>query len=194
MKYLGIQIDKRFSFKNNIDLITEKCSKLIFALSKSAKINWGLKYDVMKIIYEGAILPVLSYGAPMWMDSVCKGNSATKLTRVHRLIALKAAKAYRTTSYEALCILTGMTPIITELRKAVQYYHIMRGQDPTIDPDVPKTYRTWSHPADGIDTEGKVENMPYTIEMEVRATMGLDQASLYWKITNSFTNFSTSST
>ncbi|PSN37861.1 hypothetical protein C0J52_21339 [Blattella germanica] len=39
MKYMGILIDKRFSFKSLIDLTTEKCSKLIFALSKSAKIN-----------------------------------------------------------------------------------------------------------------------------------------------------------
>jgi hypothetical protein len=32
------------------------------------------------------------------------------LIRVQRLINIKMAKAYRTVSHEALCILTGMTP------------------------------------------------------------------------------------
>ena len=41
LKYLGIIIDKKLTFKDHINFITDKCSKLIFALSKSAKLNWG---------------------------------------------------------------------------------------------------------------------------------------------------------
>ena len=39
----------------------------------------------------------------------------TKLIRVQRLINIKIAKAYRTVSTEALCILTGMTPIAIKI-------------------------------------------------------------------------------
>jgi hypothetical protein len=63
IKYLGIIIDSKFTFREHIIYITEKCSKLIFALSKSAKINWGLSHDALKSIYTGAILPLaLQYG------------------------------------------------------------------------------------------------------------------------------------
>ena len=57
IKYLGRIIDGRFSFNKHIEYITGICIKLIHALSKSAKINWGLRHDIFIIIYTGAILP-----------------------------------------------------------------------------------------------------------------------------------------
>ena len=59
LKYLGIIIDSQLAFREHINYITEKYSKLIFALSKSAKLNWGLSHDALKSIYTGAILPLL---------------------------------------------------------------------------------------------------------------------------------------
>jgi hypothetical protein len=41
LKYLGIILDQKLTFK---DHITDKCSRLIFTLSKSAKIHWGLRH------------------------------------------------------------------------------------------------------------------------------------------------------
>ena len=41
MKYLGIIFDHKLTFKEHINYMAEKCTKLIFALSKSAKLYWG---------------------------------------------------------------------------------------------------------------------------------------------------------
>ena len=68
IQYLGITIDRRFNFNQHIDKIIGKSIKIIQALSMSAKINWGLRHDVRRIIYNGAILPILSYGAPVWVE------------------------------------------------------------------------------------------------------------------------------
>jgi hypothetical protein len=43
-----------------------KCTKLSFALSKSAKLNWELKYATVKTIHTGGILPLLLCRAQMW--------------------------------------------------------------------------------------------------------------------------------
>ena len=43
MKYLGTVIDDKFKFNQHISHAADKCAKLIFSLSKSAKIHWGLK-------------------------------------------------------------------------------------------------------------------------------------------------------
>jgi hypothetical protein len=104
IKYLAIIIDRRFNFNEHIDYITGKCMKLIHALSKSAKINWGLRHDVPRIIYTGAILPILCYGVPVWIECLERYSNATKLKRVKRLINIKISEAFRTTSYEAQCI------------------------------------------------------------------------------------------
>jgi hypothetical protein len=85
IKYLGVIIDKRLNFNAHIEYTTGKCIKLIHALSKSAKINWGLRHDVLQMIYSGAILPILSYGVQVWEDGLQRKSNATKLRRIQRL-------------------------------------------------------------------------------------------------------------
>jgi hypothetical protein len=126
IKYLRITIDRRFNFNEHIENIAGKCIKIIHALSKSAKINWGLRHDVLRTIYAGAILPIISYGAPIWIECLKRKHNVAKLKRVQRLINIKIAKAYRTTSYEALCVLTGITPIQIELSSQTKGYYITR--------------------------------------------------------------------
>jgi hypothetical protein len=48
MKYLGVIIDNKLTFREYITHVTEKCRKIKFALSKSAKLNWGLSHKALK--------------------------------------------------------------------------------------------------------------------------------------------------
>jgi len=112
IKYLGIINNRRFNFNAHKEYPTGKCIRLIHALSKSAKVNWGLRHNVLRIIYSGAILPILSYVALVWKESLQRNCNASKVKRIQRLVNIKIAKVYRTTSHEALCVLTGIPPIL----------------------------------------------------------------------------------
>ena len=96
MKYLCIIIDKKLTFREHIKQATDKCRKLIFALSRSAKLNWGLSHKALKTLYTGGIQPLLLYGVPVWAETEEKASYRKMLTRVQRLINIKIAKAYRT--------------------------------------------------------------------------------------------------
>jgi hypothetical protein len=72
IKYLGIIIDSKFKLNEHIKYITDRCTKLINALSKSARISWGLRHEALKTIYNGAIPPQLLYTAPVWIESIKK--------------------------------------------------------------------------------------------------------------------------
>ena len=50
IKYLGI-IFYKITFTDHVNYIEEKCRKLIFTLSKSAKVTWGLKHEALNTIY-----------------------------------------------------------------------------------------------------------------------------------------------
>jgi ribonuclease HI len=152
LKYLGILFDSRLTFKQHINYIAEKCTKLIFVLSKSAKLNWGLKHAALKTIYTGGILPLILYGAPIWKKALDKECYRLKLIRVQRLINIKMAKAYRTVSNEALCILSGITPIIIKIQESIQLYEIIRSnkrEETLVDYDVGVNH--WQHPAERIN-------------------------------------------
>ena len=153
IKYLGIIIDDKFKFSQHISYAADKCAKLIHSLSRSAKISWGLKHEALKTIYKGAILPLLLYGAPIWTEAMKYEYNSRKYIRVQRLINIRMAKAYRTTSSEALCIVTGMTPITIKVEEAVKKYKVgIRNEDHAqtrIDHDV--ELRNWPHPADALN-------------------------------------------
>jgi hypothetical protein len=131
--------------------MVEKCTKLIFSLSKSDKLNWRLDHKALKSIYVGGNLPLLVYGAPVRIIAMGKGSYRSKLIRVQRLINTEMAKAYRTVSHEALCILKGLTPIEIKIEQAAQFYYATRGNTNVKtqferDTDVTK----WQHPAEAI--------------------------------------------
>ncbi|KAJ4430782.1 hypothetical protein ANN_19373 [Periplaneta americana] len=65
LKYLGMWIDKNFRFDYHIDQIHNRAINLIHALSKAAKLTWGLGNKALHTIYRGAIEPILTYGAPV---------------------------------------------------------------------------------------------------------------------------------
>jgi ribonuclease HI len=114
-----------------------------------AKLSWGIKQAAIEIMYKGAILPLLIYGTPVWIEAMKLQHNRTKYIRVQRLINIRMAKAYRTTSSEALCMLTGMTPILIKLEEAAAHYKIkekLGNCDIEWDRDV--EIQNWSHPAE----------------------------------------------
>jgi len=148
LKYQGIILDSKLTFRNHIIAMTDKCSKLIFTLSKSAKLNWGLNYAALRTIYTGGILPLLLYEAPFWINAINKASYKLKITRVQRLINMRLARAYRTVSNEALCLITGLTPIGIKIEETAQLYQLTRGsrkEEAKVDRDM--GIKHWLHPA-----------------------------------------------
>ena len=47
-------------------------------LGKSAKLKWGMGYRALKVIYSGAIEPILTYGAQIWEKALTKKKTKTK--------------------------------------------------------------------------------------------------------------------
>jgi len=147
MKYLGIVIDDKFKFSQHISHAADKCAKLIFSLSKSAKIHWALKHQALITIYKVAILPLLLHGAPVWIDAL-----RYEYNRRNYINYILIAKAYRTTSSEALCILAGTTPIIMKAEEAAKRYDMWKGHRANIQKiDREVVLNQWPHPADFIN-------------------------------------------
>ena len=82
---------------------------------------------------------------------------------MQRLLNIKIAKAFRTTSTEALCVFTGLTPIIFKLQEIAKEYKIVK-QNLEWKIDTPLEYKKWPHPADipTIQEANPCEN--YTVE------------------------------
>jgi len=101
--------------------------KLIFGLSRSAKVTWGLGHESLKTIYTGGILPLMLYGAPMWKNLLNMSCYKAKIIRIKRHINIRIARVYFTVSNEALCVINGITPIHINVDKIGRVYEIIQG-------------------------------------------------------------------
>ena len=97
-------------------------------------------------------------------------------TQIHTFINIRIAKSYRTVSNEALCILTGLTPIAIKIEETIQFYEYIRGstrKKTLVDSDMEVKY--WHHPAETITfiTEDNEETsrIEYSL-MEASQNMG----------------------
>ena len=111
MKYLGIHFDSRPTFQKHIEHTAEKSRTLIYMLHKTAKLHWGLGHKSLKTVYEGALVALMTYRVPVWEEAVFKQRLLRKMQSAQRLINIKIAKAYRTISYEASCVMVRVLPI-----------------------------------------------------------------------------------
>jgi hypothetical protein len=68
---------------------------------------------------------------------------------------IKIAKAYRTTSGEALCVLTRLTPIEIKAAETARLYHITRDRQ-NRQLDYAEEPKDWTHPAD-LESTNKVK-------------------------------------
>ena len=140
-------MDSKLNFREHIMYTAGKCTKLIHALTKSAKLSWGLNHEALHAIYRGTILPLVLYGVPIWIGAMGKKCNQILYNRVQRLVNIKIAKDYGTTSNEALCILTGTTLSEIKAEEAANLYRITSDrQNRQLDHEVEP--KDWTQPAD----------------------------------------------
>jgi hypothetical protein len=164
IKYLGVILDSKLNFREHIISTSKKCTTLIHTLSKSAKQYWGLQHGAPKTFYKGAILPLLLYDAPVWIKAMEKNYNRTLYSRVQRFINIKISKSNRTTSNEALCILTGNAPIIIKAEEASNIYRTTRDKrNLQLDHETEQT--DWTHPADTVKICDLNDPKDYTIHI-----------------------------
>jgi ribonuclease HI len=110
-------------------------------LAKSAKLKWGLGHQALKVIYIGAIEPIMTYGAQVWE----KAKQYEEIPASSKNDEHKIAKSFRTLSYEASCVLAGVHPIWLVIEDKVRTYKATHNN---IEYDAPLEVRHWPHPAE----------------------------------------------
>jgi len=96
------------------------------------------------------------------VKAIRKNKNLAKYKRIKRLLNIKIAKAYRTISYDASCMIAGIRPIKITIERKVQTY--MATKINNLEYDATLEVRNWRHRAE-IAIVYEVENgTVYTVE------------------------------
>jgi hypothetical protein len=145
------------TFRDHANYVEEKFTRLIFTLSKSAKVTWWLKHEALKTIYTRGILPLILYRALVWKMALDNTCYKAKLIRIQRLINIKIAKAYCTVSNEALWVIMGLISIIIKIEETAKYYECIEGYGNQFKQEM--EVKHWTEPANSVKiTEGQEDS------------------------------------
>lgn len=121
LKYLGVMIDNRLSFKDHIDYVSEKAARIQASLSRILP-NIGGPKPARRRLLALVVNSVMLYASPVWAGALAAKGPRRKLTSTHRLSTLRVISGFRTISEDAAQVVAGLIPIDLLASEAQRIY------------------------------------------------------------------------
>ena len=123
LRYLGIWIDARLTWRTHIRLVTQKAMDRLRRIRRGIGMLWGFHPIIAKHMIDAVIIPTLFYATSVWSTAVCRANCMRLLDRVLRQCALSVFGLHRTVSLEASQAISGILPAEFQIwRHLVEFY------------------------------------------------------------------------
>ena len=116
MKFLGITVDSKLSFRQHVQNVTEKATKILMQCRKAVGPTWGLSPQTCRWMYTAVIRPQLTYAVAVWVGALEKEVNRLLLRKVQRVALLMATGAMRSTATITLNKLNNLPDIVDYLK------------------------------------------------------------------------------
>ncbi|XP_035742491.1 uncharacterized protein LOC118450749 [Vespa mandarinia] len=134
VKYLGIVIDSRMSFRPHFEAVIPKAEDILRYLRRLFS-NLHGQGERKQRLYGGVIHSVLLYGAPVWWCAVMEDMRIGRAVRsLQRKVAIRVCCAYRTVSFHAAMMIAGITPLAHLAPQLAETYAAVRDTEKPVPP------------------------------------------------------------
>ena len=115
VRYLGVLLDRGFSFLPHVKAAATKASVLFMILRRISRGTWGLRSGTMRAVYRATYVPQVAYAARVWSHRLSVGSVVLAVLRGQRLPLLAVTGAYRTSATDGLPVIAGVLPADLEI-------------------------------------------------------------------------------
>ena len=129
IKYLGLTIDSRLSYKHHLLAVSDKAEKINGALTRILP-NIGGPQGERRRLISTVVDSVVLYAAPIWAEA--KNCHIKPIAQVRRRSTLRVACAYRTVSEDAVNVIAGKLPIDIQAKEYKRLYSV-QGAKPSLE-------------------------------------------------------------
>ena len=116
LDYLGLRFHKTLTWSLHLARAEERASKMHYRLCRLSAATYGLKPELVKMVYSTVTERQVLYGAPIWYDDTIRQRQ--RLISLQRKMLISITKCYRTVSNLALSVLAGVLPL--DLRASLE--------------------------------------------------------------------------
>jgi hypothetical protein len=108
VKYLGVTLDSRLTWKEHVEAKARKAQNLLWACRRSFGVRWGLGPKVVHWLYVAIVRPTITFASVIWRPGCQTASTKKKLSKVQRLACLGIMGALRTTPTGTMEALVGL--------------------------------------------------------------------------------------
>lgn len=131
VRYLGVHLDRNLKVRSHCEYLNSKVGLLFAKLGRLARAQWGLRFRTLSTVYRGVFAPTVAYAAAGWAD-LCTESDIRILRTLQRRVLISTTGAYRTASWESLCVVAGATPVDIVLKEYAARYKIRKEENAKI--------------------------------------------------------------
>jgi hypothetical protein len=111
VKYLGVILDSRLSWREHVKTKVMKAHNLLWACRRAFGKTWGLQPKVVYWLYVSIIRSSITFASLVWWPGCQTASAKKQLSRIQRSACLGITGAMRITSTSALEVLTCLPPL-----------------------------------------------------------------------------------
>jgi len=108
VKYLGVILDSRLTWREHVKVKVRKVHNLLWACRRVCGMGWGLGPKVVHWLYVAIVRLTISYASLVWWPRCQMASTKIKLSKVQILACLGITGAFRTTPTGAMEVLVGL--------------------------------------------------------------------------------------
>ena len=117
VKYLGVILDAKLSWKQQVEAKCKKALALMCQLHRVTGASWGMTPKTVPWLYTAIIRPYISYTAVVWWPRVNLKMVNNQFEHIQRLAYLYTTGTMCTTPTAALEIIVGLSPLPVYIRQ-----------------------------------------------------------------------------
>ena len=111
VKYLGVILDFRLTWREHVEVKMRKAHNLLWACRRVFGAGWGLGPKVVHWLYVTIVRPTLTFASLVWWPGCQMASTKKKLSTVQRLACLEITGVIRTTPTGVMEALIGLPPL-----------------------------------------------------------------------------------
>jgi hypothetical protein len=84
VKYLGVILDFRLTWRQHVDVTMRKAHSLLWPCRRACGARWGLISQVVHWLYVAIVRPTISFASLVWWPGCQTASAKKKLSKVHK--------------------------------------------------------------------------------------------------------------